>query len=86
MHRDPLLRAWGWLIALSLASTTITFWTWPPPLTSFAGILILLLAWAKARIILARYLGLACAPFWRRGFDIALGVFCLMCLGLYIVP
>ncbi|MBC7153389.1 MAG: nitric oxide reductase F protein [Rhodobacteraceae bacterium] len=64
----------------------MSFWHWPPGLTAFAGALILALAWLKARVILARYLGLAAAPFWRRGFEVALALFCLLLLGLYLAP
>lgn len=85
MLRDPLLRAWGWLIGLSLCSTVVALWHWPATLTPLAEALILTLGWLKARVILGRYLGLEAAPFWRRGFDIALALFCLLLLGLYLV-
>lgn len=85
MLRDPLLRAWGWLIGLSLCSTAVSLWHWPATLTALAGALVLSLGWLKARVILGRYLGLEAAPFWRRGFDIALALFCLLLLGLYLV-
>ncbi|MAN99693.1 MAG: nitric oxide reductase F protein [Roseovarius sp.] len=85
MLRDPLLRAWGWLIGLSLCSTGVSLWHWPATLTPLAGALILTLGWLKARVILGRYLGLEAAPFWRRGFDIALALSCLLLLGLYLV-
>jgi len=48
--------------------------------------LILTFAWLKARVILSYYLGLNAAPFWRRGFGISLGIFCLLLLGLYLLP
>ncbi|MFB9149777.1 nitric oxide reductase F protein [Roseovarius ramblicola] len=86
MHRDPLLRAWGALIGLSLGSTVLSLWHWPPRLAALAGALILTLGWLKARVILARYLGLAAAPFWRRGFNLSLALFCLLLLGLYLLP
>lgn len=86
MPGDPLLRAWLWLIMLSLAATAVSVWPWPVAFTPVAGTLVLGLAWLKARVILARYLGLAAAPFWRRGFDMALGLFCLLLLGLYLAP
>lgn len=86
MRDDPLLRAWGWLIGLSLGSAAVSLWQWPPLLAAAAGGIILALAWLKARVILARYLGLAGAPFWRRGFGIALALFCLLLLGLYLLP
>lgn len=86
MTRRALYIAWGSLIALSLASTLLSLpavWTQWPMAT---GITVLLLAWLKARVILMRYLGLAAAPTWRRGFDFALAVLCLLMLGLYLVP
>jgi len=43
MLRDPLLRAWGWLIGLSLCSTGVSLWHWPATLTPLAGALILTL-------------------------------------------
>ncbi|MCF3973527.1 nitric oxide reductase F protein [Paracoccus salsus] len=85
MPRDPLLRAWVALIGLSLGSTTLTLWHWPPKFAALAGALILTLGWLKARVILSRYLGLAAAPFWRRGFELALAMFCLLLLGLYLL-
>lgn len=86
MIRDPLLRAWGALIGLSLGATVISLWHWPPEAEAGAGMLVLSLAWLKARIILTSYLRLDAAPFWRRGFAISLGVFCLLLLGLYLLP
>jgi len=84
MPRDPLLRAWGALIGLSLGSTLLSSGVLPPGLTILSGALILTLAWLKARVILSRYLGLADAPFWRRGFEMSLAGFCLLLLGLYL--
>lgn len=81
-----LFIAWAVLIALSLASTILSvsgIWAHWPVITSIA---ILGLAWQKARIILAQYLGLAAAPSWRRGFELALALLCLLMLGLYLVP
>ncbi len=78
----------GWLalLGLSLCSTAISLWsfgaTWQGP----AGAIILILAWLKARVILGRYLGLSAAPFWARGFGIALALYCALLLGLYLIP
>lgn len=86
MTRRAIYRAWGWLIALSLVSTGLSrpeIWSnWP----TASGILVLLLSWQKARIILGHYLGLAAAPPWRRGFNFALALLCLLLLSLYLVP
>ncbi|MBV1863050.1 MAG: hypothetical protein KUG74_01320 [Rhodobacteraceae bacterium] len=64
------------------AAIAITTGNW----VTLAGCLILVFAWAKARIILADYLGLAQAPFWRRGFNLVLGLFILVALGLFLIP
>lgn len=86
MTRKALYIAWGALIALSLASTVLSLpaiWAHWPVAT---GVAVLGLAWQKARIILSQYLGLAQAPAWRRGFELALGLLCLLMLGLYLMP
>jgi len=86
---DPLTRAWVWLVALSLGSTVIATLVGRGLLSgtqvTIAGAAILLLAWLKARVILDRYLGLAAAPFWHRGFSIVLGLYCLGLLVLYLI-
>lgn len=86
---DPLLRAWVALIALSLGSTALAALIARGDLagaaTTGAGAAILGLAWAKARVILERYLGLAAAPFWRRGFSIVLALYGAGLLTLYLL-
>ncbi|MFP7570543.1 hypothetical protein [Marivita sp. S2033] len=86
MTRKSLYTAWAVLIVLSLASTLLSHtavWSlWPLG----AGIAVLALAWLKARIILAQYLGLAEVPSWRRGFEFALAALCLLMLGIYLMP
>ena len=74
------------LIGLSLGSTLISLWHWPTAFSAGAGTLIVTFAWLKARLILGSYLGLDAAPFWRRGFETSLGLFCLLLLGLYLAP
>jgi len=49
-----------------------------------AAIAILVIGAIKARIILLRYLGLACVPSWRAGFDLALGLLLLLLMGLFL--
>jgi len=62
-------RAWGWLLALSAASTTLAA-------SGLGGAVLVLsvlaLAGLKARVILSDYLCLAAAPSWQRGFDLGL--------------
>jgi hypothetical protein len=90
MTRGSLLRAWGWLVGLSAASTVIAVMVSQSALAdtaaTLAGTVIVTLAWAKARLILARYLGLAAAPFWQRGFEIVLGLYVVLLLALYLAP
>jgi len=88
--RDPLLRGWVALVVFSVATTLLAMavarnWI-QPSAAPLAGAAILALAWAKARVILRRYLGLAEAPSWRRGFDLVLGLFVLGLLALYAGP
>jgi hypothetical protein len=83
---DPLIRAWALLIALGLATTAIAALGPEAGAPLALGALILAIAFLKMRLILTRYLGLANAPFWRRGFDATLALFVLLLLGLYAVP
>lgn len=83
MTRDPLLRAWAWLVALSIGSTIVALTVTRLQVT-VAGVVILTLAWLKARVILARYLGLAGVPAIAFGFGLVLGLFMLACLALYL--
>lgn len=86
MTGETLIRAWITLILLSIGSALLSLWQIPQEWKFVAGATILTLAWLKARVILLRYLGLAQAPFWARGFGISLALFCLLLLGLYLVP
>ncbi|WP_457649343.1 nitric oxide reductase F protein [Profundibacter sp.] len=93
MLNDKLFRAWIALLVLSMASTTVAIFIdrgkattvtgWVP---AVAGVMILLLALIKGRIILSRYLGLETTRFWRRGFNTALTVYAMVLLGLYLAP
>lgn len=67
--------AWAFLVALSVGSTlaAISGMTGPA-----LALIVLALAWAKAQLILNRYLGLARAPAIARGFALALAIFMAM--------
>lgn len=80
MTRDPLLLAWAALVALSLAGAGLSL----VPAGPMVSLPALALAFFKGRLILHRYLGLARAPRWRRGFDLVLAGFCLLLAGLAI--
>ena len=93
MLNDKLLRAWILLLLFSGISTGVAVMIdrgktpddagW---ITAVAGVIILGLALIKGRIILSRYLGLETTRFWRRGFNLALTVYALVLLGLYLAP
>lgn len=89
MTKDPLIRAWGWLLAFSALSTALAVAVSRGGIggagITAGGAAILFLAWAKARVILRSYLGLAQAPFWNRGFAIVLGLYALLLLALYLM-
>jgi hypothetical protein len=81
---DALARALAALIALSLATTALTAVASAVPLAAGAGALVL--AGLKADLILTRYLGLADAPTWRRGFRAALVLLLGALAALWLVP
>ena len=86
MGDNPLIRAWIWLLALSMATTALALAVRHMPVPALAGAAILGLAYLKTRLILANYLGLAAAPFWRRGFNLAIGTYVCLLLALYLIP
>lgn len=86
MDFGPVTRAWLALIGLSLATVLATVGMPAGIGRPIFGGVVLLLAWAKARIILSRYLGLSQAPGWLSGFSWVLGLFCLLLLCLYVAP
>lgn len=81
-------KAWLFLLTLSGASTVLSVAVARGAMSQAAatlvGAAILALAWAKARIILNAYLRLSQAPAFRRGFGLALGLYALLLLGLYL--
>lgn len=90
MFHPPLLRAWLFLVGLTGITALTALSTAGPDLSNAArmavGVLLLLLALAKARIILARYLGLAQVPPVLRGFTIILLLYMVLLAGLYVAP
>ena len=76
-----LLRAWIGLVLLSAATTLVALSDLAAP---YAGIAILLAAWAKARLIFLWYLGIAPVAGWRQGILMGLALFCLLIFGLYL--
>ena len=75
-------KAWGWLLALSAASTALA----ASGLVGAALVVpVLVLSGLKAHVILRDYLGLAVAPAWLRGFDLGLTLLMLTFAGLALV-
>lgn len=75
-----LMRAWVALIALSVATTAVALLDLA---TLMAGATILLIAWAKARLIFLHYLELADVPGWRGGLMFGLALFMALLFVLY---
>ncbi len=83
---DPTLRAFLTLTALSAGSVAAAAAVGAQLGAAATGALVLILAFLKTRVILSRYLGLWQAPVWLSGFSWVLGFYCLLLLGLYLVP
>ncbi|MDV7143267.1 hypothetical protein R3X27_11295 [Tropicimonas sp. TH_r6] len=86
MTPTPLTRAWLILLLLSGASALIAALVAQSFAPAALGAVILFLAWMKSRVILSWYLGLRQAPAWRAGFNWVLALYCLILLGLYLIP
>lgn len=84
LKTDPLTCAWIILIFLSVLSAFAAELVNASIDRRITGVMVLILALFKARVILSRYLGLWAAPSWRRGFNLSLTAFCLLMLGLYL--
>ena len=84
MFNRSLISSWLILIALSAATALVTV---SEPTTgqvrTIMSALVLIFAGLKARIILARYLGLGRSRFWMAGFDGAIGFFLILAFAIY---
>lgn len=85
MNSDALSKAWIWLMALSGGSALVAMLVGQGMDRRLAGAAILFLALLKSRTILSRYLGLAEAPSWKRGFNMVLGFYCAVLLAIYLI-
>lgn len=85
MTSRAMIEAWVLLVAMSAATTALTFVeiSGRSRMVIAAGVLVL--AGLKARIILSRYLQLHNSRFWTRAFDLAIGGFLLLSFGLYAI-
>ena len=80
---DPLLRTWVALLLLSLLGTALSIAAPGQIPAKLIGFAILAMGWAKARLILLSYLGMAKAPSWRGGAAAIIAFACLVFAALY---
>ena len=85
METRSLYAAWTALVLLSLSTAIITMSNWADTNPAAAGAGVLMLAGAKARVILVRYLNLQHTQFWRSLFDVALAGFLCLAFFLYLI-
>lgn len=85
MPARPLTEAWLALVGLSAATTLMTLAAPSDSGRLLVAAGVLGLAGLKARVILARYLGLQNSRFWMRAFDLTIGVFLALGLAVYML-
>jgi len=83
MPARDLIQAWITLVVLSFGTVLIASSDASGRGGLIAAAGVLALAGLKARVILARYLGLSGARFWLRAFDLAIGLFLALSFALY---
>lgn len=83
MPARDLVEAWGALVVLSIGTVLIASVGASGDRGTLTAAGVLALAGVKARVILARYLGLAGSRFWTRTFDLVIGIFLALAFGLY---
>lgn len=84
MPSRPIMEAWVTLTALSAATALLTVVRAASEYRTGIAAAVLVLAGLKARVILARYLGLGGSRFWMRTFELAIGGFLAGAYGLYL--
>ena len=84
MPARDLVEAWGTLVVLSLGTVLIASAGTSSRSGGVMAAGVLTLAALKARVILARYLGLAGSRFWMRTFDLAIGLFLALSFALFL--
>jgi hypothetical protein len=78
-----LVEAWVALVVLSVGTALLATADTSSRGATVVAAGVLVLAGLKARVILARYLGLASTRFWTRAFDMAIGLFLALSFALY---
>lgn len=84
MPARDLIEAWAALVVLSLGTVLIASSDGAGRTGAVTAGCVLALAGLKARVILARYLGLAGSRFWMRAFELAIGLFLGLGFALYL--
>ena len=82
MPARDLVHAWLALLLLSYGTLLVASSGTQGSVWMAGGVLVL--AGLKARVILARYLGLAASRFWMRVFDLVIGLFLAAAFALYL--
>jgi len=85
MPARELVQAWVALLILSFCTVLIASTGKSALAAGWIAASVLILAGLKARIILARYLGLAGSRFWTRVFDLVVGLFLAIAFGVYLL-
>jgi hypothetical protein len=78
-----LIEAWAALLLLSLGTVLLTAADVSGRGRTLLAAGVLVLAGLKARVILARYLGLTGSRFWTGAFDLAIGAFLVLSFVLH---
>lgn len=81
MSITEIYKAWAVLLALSLATAAMTLASFSS--AAVMGGALLALSGLKARTILTEYLELKHSKFWRRLFDLVIGLFLMIAFVLY---
>lgn len=85
MPSRDLVHAWVALLTLSFCTVVIASTGRTALGAGWIAVSVLILAGLKARIILARYLGLAGSRFWTRMFDLIVGLFLAIAFAVYLL-
>lgn len=83
MPARDLVEAWVALVVLSVGTALLATADVSGRGATVVAAGVLVLAGLKARVILARYLGLAGTRFWTRVFDMVIGLFLALSFALY---
>lgn len=81
---NRLTKTWLILAGLSVATTMLTMATGAGTERYAVALGVLLLAGAKARLILRDYLGLCNSVFWMRAFELPIGLFLVAAFVLFV--